>query len=182
MGEMVFVKSPARLHLGIIDLSGALGRRYGSIGVAIDEPFVEVHAKKTIGVSAECHEGVAFSPAEIVDYAKRVINHFRIRGGVKINVDKGIPRHVGLGSTTQTALSIGGAITRLYGVKASARDLSALLGQGEVSGAGTASFEAGGFIMDGGVGAVGGPPPVLLRADFPTLRQRRLKPRLSLRN
>ena len=28
--------SPARLHLGFMDLSGSLGRKFGSVGLAID--------------------------------------------------------------------------------------------------------------------------------------------------
>lgn len=161
------VKSPARLHLGIIDLSGALSRKYGSIGVAIDEPFVELRAERSANISVVWQRDVEFSSAEIIGYAKRVIKHFRISGGVKIEVGSSIPRHVGLGSTTQMALSIAAAVTKLYGVKASARDLSALLGLGRVSGSGTAAFEFGGFTIDGGVGIRGGPPPVLLRVDFP---------------
>ena len=36
----VYVKTPARLHLGLIDLNGDLGRLFGGIGVAIDYPNV----------------------------------------------------------------------------------------------------------------------------------------------
>lgn len=164
---VVHVKSPARLHFGIIDLGGRLGRRYGSIGVAIDQPSVKVHAEKSDDVSAICQKGIEISPAEIKDYVNRVIDHFKIPGGVRIKIEEGIPKHVGLGSTTQTALSVAAAITRLYGVNASTRDLSALLGRGEISGIGTAAFEDGCFIVDGGVKAGGGPPPVLLRIGFP---------------
>ncbi|MER3458075.1 MAG: GHMP kinase, partial [Chloroflexota bacterium] len=35
-GQMrIRVKTPARLHLGLLDINGDLGRLYGSIGVAI---------------------------------------------------------------------------------------------------------------------------------------------------
>ncbi len=30
------ITSPARLHLGFMDLSGSLGRKFGSVGLAID--------------------------------------------------------------------------------------------------------------------------------------------------
>lgn len=165
--KAVEVKSPSRLHLGIMDLSGALGRKYGSIGVAINEPFVEVHAEKSAGISVICQGNVEFSPAEIKGHAKRVINYFRIQGGVKINVEMGIPKHVGLGATTQMALSVAAAVSKLYDVKTSVRDLSSLLGLGRISGSGTAAFDKGGFVIDGGVGVGNGPPPVILRANFP---------------
>src|SRR5260221_3091872 len=34
--EAVEVFAPARLHLGFLDLNGGLGRRFGSLGLAID--------------------------------------------------------------------------------------------------------------------------------------------------
>src|ERR1700680_1975654 len=34
----VTVTAAARLHLGFLDLNGGLGRRFGSIGLAIDAP------------------------------------------------------------------------------------------------------------------------------------------------
>src|SRR5262249_60551106 len=34
----VTVRAPARLHLGFLDLNGGLGRRFGSIGLAVNGP------------------------------------------------------------------------------------------------------------------------------------------------
>src|SRR5262249_58900274 len=34
----VTVRAPARLHLGFLDLNGGLGRRFGSIGLALNRP------------------------------------------------------------------------------------------------------------------------------------------------
>ena len=34
----ITVSAPARLHLGFVDLNGSLGRKYGSIGLAVDQP------------------------------------------------------------------------------------------------------------------------------------------------
>jgi predicted sugar kinase len=34
----VSVTVPARLHLGFLDLDGGLGRRFGSLGMALDGP------------------------------------------------------------------------------------------------------------------------------------------------
>ncbi|NOU23500.1 MAG: hypothetical protein HOO93_17265, partial [Methyloglobulus sp.] len=33
----ISVTAPARLHMGFIDLSGSLGRHFGSIGIALNE-------------------------------------------------------------------------------------------------------------------------------------------------
>ncbi|MEW5964543.1 MAG: hypothetical protein AB1749_13380, partial [Pseudomonadota bacterium] len=46
----VRVRAPARLHLGFLDLDGGLGRRFGSIGLAVDRPQTELvlgHAGST---------------------------------------------------------------------------------------------------------------------------------------
>ena len=42
--EKVTVLAPARLHMGFIDLSGALGRDFGSIGIALNE----IHTRLTV--------------------------------------------------------------------------------------------------------------------------------------
>ena len=50
----VCVTAPARLHMGFFDLNGGLGRRYGSIGVCIDQPMTELRAWRTdSGFTAE---------------------------------------------------------------------------------------------------------------------------------
>lgn len=163
----VRVKSPARLHLGIVDLSGTLGRKYGSMGVTIDGPCTILQAERSKSIEAVCEKGVETSPTEIEGHARRVLTHFGIEGGVRIVVERDIPKHVGLGSTTQAALSVATAVAELYGLDVSVRELSSLLGRGRVSGIGTAAFESGGFIVDGGVRPGERLPRVLLRADFP---------------
>src|SRR5256886_14232238 len=42
MSEAVFVEAPARLHFGVLDLRGDLGRRFGGIGAAGSGPAVVV--------------------------------------------------------------------------------------------------------------------------------------------
>ena len=42
----VTVAVPARLHLGFLDLDGGLGRRFGSIGVAISDLHTRVAVER----------------------------------------------------------------------------------------------------------------------------------------
>ena len=163
----ISIRSPARLHLGLIDPSGTLGRKYGSVGVAIKEPSVEIHAEKSEEITVTKSSGVEIPRAEVKGFAKRVLDRYGIDGGMKIEIKRDIPKHVGLGSTTQMALSVGTASTKLYGIESSPRDLAGLLGLGKISGIGTATFEAGGFIVDCGIGEKQSVPPVLARLDFP---------------
>src|SRR6516164_1576969 len=40
--ERVSISVPARLHFGFVDLNGGLGRRFGSLGVALEAPATRV--------------------------------------------------------------------------------------------------------------------------------------------
>ena len=49
----VRVVAPARLHLGFLDLNGGLGRRFGSIGLAIDQPRTDLILARSATSSAD---------------------------------------------------------------------------------------------------------------------------------
>ncbi|MCK4459020.1 MAG: beta-ribofuranosylaminobenzene 5'-phosphate synthase, partial [Methanosarcinales archaeon] len=72
------------------------------------------------------------------------------RGGIRIHIERDAPPHVGLGSGTQGALVAGMAVNQLYNLGLSVRDIAIKAGRGGTSGIGVASFEGGGFILDGG--------------------------------
>ena len=42
----VFVEAPARLHFGVLDLRGTLGRRFGGIGAAAPAPTLLLSASR----------------------------------------------------------------------------------------------------------------------------------------
>ena len=41
----VFVEAPSRLHMGLIDLRGDFGRRFGGIGAALEAPSLLIEAR-----------------------------------------------------------------------------------------------------------------------------------------
>jgi len=49
----VFVEAPARLHMGLIDLRGDFGRRFGGIGAALEAPSLLLEARLADRLSAE---------------------------------------------------------------------------------------------------------------------------------
>lgn len=159
----VIVKAPARLHLGMLDLNGDLGRRYGSMGVAIQRPNVVVEARRANTWQVEGAE-----PERTWRAIEQFRQHYPLPGAAHIRVRESIPAHVGLGSGTQLALATGVALTRLYGLQIPLPELAYSLGRGIHSGIGVAAFQGGGFIVDGGVTverhAV---PPLLVRHPFP---------------
>lgn len=166
----VYVKTPSRLHLGVIDPTGGLGRIYGSVGVAIDEPNVILEASPNPQLSVV---GEQAEPVEAA--AKRFLKFHGLKAGAHIHVRRMIPQHVGLGSGTQLSLAVASALAKLFGIKASARELATVTGRGSVSGIGTAAFEGGGFIVDGGhrlhegrnVISASAVPPLIIRWRFP---------------
>src|SRR4051812_44882674 len=42
--DSIFVETPARLHFGVLDLSGRLGRCFGGLGAAIPSPSLLLEA------------------------------------------------------------------------------------------------------------------------------------------
>lgn len=159
--------------MGLIDLNGKIGRIDGGVGLSICEPGIEVVTEISDGLSVE---GPMSDVAK--EYGRTVIDHFEAEP-CYIKIKSGISRHIGLGSGTQLALAIGKAITEENGINISTRKLSNIVGRGGTSGIGTAAFEHGGFILDGGhskqekekflpsSASDAPPPPIISRMEFP---------------
>lgn len=158
----VHVDTPARLHLGFMDMSGALGRRFGSLGLSIEAFRTRLQARPAAGVTAS---GPGAERA--AGFARRMLDELEIGGGLHLDLTSAIPDHLGLGSGTQMALAVGRAIAELFGVPLSTREIAARLDRGRRSGIGIGAFDRGGFLLDSGVGDDGGVPPVTARLDFP---------------
>ncbi|GAB6944317.1 beta-ribofuranosylaminobenzene 5'-phosphate synthase family protein [Vulcanisaeta sp. JCM 14467] len=147
----VVVEASARLHLGFYNfLEDNIA--YGSIGVSIEVPKISI----TVSILKDSQLIIVNkTDIEVNDIIDNVIKKVRDSvnkelPGLKINITEAIPRHVGLGSTTQMSLAIGAAIMRLLNKQIKIRELAVILGRGRDSGIGIASFERGGFIVDSG--------------------------------
>jgi beta-ribofuranosylaminobenzene 5'-phosphate synthase len=142
------VSAPARLHLGLIDLRGDLGRLFGSLGVALATPRLVLTARAAPQLVVH-GGGVVARRVEAV--ARSFLDRYAPGGtGAHLEVEAAIPAHVGLGSGTQIALATGTALARLCGLAIPTAELAVTLGRGRRSGIGTAAFERGGFAVDGG--------------------------------
>lgn len=158
----ITVESPARLHLGFVDLNGGLGRKFGSLGLAISDLSTVVSAARSSTFSVD---GVETRRAE--KYARGVLRALELDEHVALTVERAIPAHAGLGSGTQLALTVASAITAVFGVHREVADLAQLTARGARSGIGIGVFESGGFVIDGGRAAHTVVPPVLARFEFP---------------
>ena len=160
----IWVKTPARLHLGLIDLNGDLGRMFGGLGVGIDHPNVIVEAEKSDGLYIEGKETKL-----VTEMTNRFLTFYNQPPKVRITIKNVIPAHIGLGSGTQLSLAVAVALARLYNVQASIQELTVVMGRARRTGIGTAIFEKGGFVVDGGkCTAENAPfPSLIYRQPFP---------------
>lgn len=158
----IAISAPARLHLGFLDLNGSLGRRFGSIGLAVNEPETRITVEKAAKFTSSGAES-----ERSLRLIERLAAALGLAGSYKVHVSEAIPAHAGLGSGTQLALAIGTGLARLSGHTISTRELGELVERGARSAIGMAAFETGGFVIDGGRGPSEHAPPVLVRHPFP---------------
>ncbi|MGI9046916.1 MAG: beta-ribofuranosylaminobenzene 5'-phosphate synthase family protein [Burkholderiales bacterium] len=165
----VVVEAPARLHMGFLDFGRLGGRRFGGVGLTIDGLSTRIRAERATSNSAGAGYPRILPLLEILQ-RKFDLHTMDTNGGcVRIEVEKSIPEHVGLGSGTQMALAVGCAVARLFDLETSASTVAALLDRGRRSGIGIGAFDQGGFLVDGGSAIIGdsGVPPIVSRLAFP---------------
>lgn len=156
----MIIETPKRVHFGLIDPSASLGRRFGGLGVALEGGYVVRVERDGEAIKAEKDD------RETIEAVLRTLREtFGIEGSYSIEVLRGIPRHVGLGSTTQLSLAVAKAVSIFEGLNLGTVELARALGRGRDSGVGIYAFEFGGFVVDGGIG--GGVPPLIVRHEFP---------------
>src|SRR5262249_9182157 len=158
----VTVQAPARLHLGFLDLNGGLGRRFGSIGFAINRP-------KTTETNNRAPEIRANDPTRATDRSDLTgQKHARNNVGALADRQKAVvAAHAGLGSGTQLALAVAAAFRRLHGLPLDVARDAVRLGRGARSGVGVGVFEHGGLVVDGGRGPTRTAAPIVSRMPFP---------------
>ncbi|MGD0079765.1 MAG: beta-ribofuranosylaminobenzene 5'-phosphate synthase [Methanoregula sp.] len=177
----VVVNTPSRIHVSLIDMHGGSGRVDGGIGITLDEPGIMLEAELSPVLTVCGCDPV--TRERIGQVAAGILQDLGLGGSVAITVRKMYPSHIGLGSGSQLSLAVARAIAELHGRQLTARELARLTGRGGTSGIGTAAFDHGGFIIDGGhrFGAGGeksdfrpssasrgvSPPPVIFRHEMP---------------
>lgn len=159
----VRVTAPARLHQGIFDLSGSLGRRFGGLGVAIARPAVILEASRSDKLAAHGTEA-----ERVLDFARRYLDSTGLQGGADFHVEQAIPAHVGLGSGTKLGLAVAQALAVMYEQSTDPYTLARAVGRGERSAVGLWTFAQGGFVVEGGYWPDSRlPAPLLMRHPMP---------------
>ena len=141
------ISTPSRLHFGLIDFNGELGRIDGGSGVAISNPRNVLSVK-----SGTAFQVNAPNAKQIEDIARGICKKLgKPLPEMEITVEEDIPAHAGFGAKTQTSLALAYAICKDYGLPyKSIEELASLVGRGGTSGIGVRAFDKGGFILDCG--------------------------------
>jgi beta-ribofuranosylaminobenzene 5'-phosphate synthase len=175
--KRVIIQTPSRLHLTLTDLTGSSGRVDGGVGISLEEPNILLEAEKSEDLRVEGENGDRAFAA-----ARAVREHLGV-GGAHLVIKSGYRMHVGLGGGTQLGIAAARALCELYDRSMSVREIARVISRGGTSGIGTAAFESGGFLIDGGHSFGPGkdkmsfspssascgvrPAPVIARHDFP---------------
>lgn len=138
---MTTVSVGARLHIGFRNLTRTGDLVFGGIGAAIDRPRVVVRARPA--ASVQCDHNRAHT------FAERACALLAV-DGARVTVERSLPPHRGYGSGTQLALAVYAAIADATDATPTIHQHAPALGRGRRSGVGIATFEAGGFVVDGG--------------------------------
>ncbi|MFW5961711.1 MAG: beta-ribofuranosylaminobenzene 5'-phosphate synthase family protein [bacterium] len=149
---MIRIKSPSRLHFGQLDLNGDSGRIYGGSGVALKEPSTLIYMEKSseLKVEGENSAGIKKILLQFLEKIKKrgLINK---KAGVLVKVERLLPAHNGLGSGTQSALTLAEGINRLYNLNLNNKMIAEMVDRRHSrSAVGFGAFYQGGFIVDGG--------------------------------
>ena len=158
----VEVFAPARLHLGFLDLHGGLGRRFGSLGLTINDVGTRLRIEKARAPLAS-----GPSAMRALRYLEHAATVFELSPAARLTIETAIPEHAGLGSGTQLGLAVAAALARLHFQELSLSALAAAAARGGRSGIGIGAFEQGGFLVDGGRDSDAAPAPIIARLPFP---------------
>ena len=170
----VEVRTPARLHLGMLSFGNARSRSFGGVGVMVDRPGVHLRLRRATRLEARglhAERALAFGQA-----CQRAWN---LNGaGCSMEVLAAPPGHAGLGSGTQLALAVAAGMRYLFGPSTDAEagpamphpseaelvpsehdwlfdvrdamDLARAVGRGRRSCVGVYGFSRGGLIVESG--------------------------------
>ena len=146
----ITVRTPARLHLGLLRPGGPAAARSGGLGIMIDRP-------ETVVRVTSCHGPENAVRAPDAARIERWIEAWRRAYGIEslppfeLEVVQSPPAHAGLGSGTQLALAAIYAMQAFAGLPPSPiLKLARSLGRSRRSAVGTIGFERGGLVYDPG--------------------------------
>ncbi len=141
--KTIQIITPARLHFGFLELSNSCSYKFGGIGLSINKFHTKIIVKKNTRMK---FNGKISNKASF--FLTKFCKRKKIKPGFSLNIEKSSPQHIGLGSGTQLALSIGTAISFLNNINSNIENIAKTLNRGLRSNIGLINFKRGGFLID----------------------------------
>jgi beta-RFAP synthase len=178
---MISVRAPSRLHFGLLSVplgqswpnqEGIVARRFGSVGLMIQDPGVTLKIRPAMDWSAE---GPLAERA--LTFAHQFAESFppapskQSQSPQHILVEHCSPEHAGLGTGTQLGLAVARVLQEAWGLpppEPSERgELARRIGRGARSALGVHGFFEGGFLVEAGKRSGESLAPLVARVIFP---------------
>lgn len=166
------VRSPSRLHFGLLSFGDSGSRQFGGVGVMIDRPQTDVivclnDSSQVCGPRNAAERRAAVFAARFRDSLDSDRDRSLI-ARLEIRVEQAAAEHVGLGSGTQLAMAVARALAAFVGKpEMPATELACRVGRGTRSAVGVHGFQVGGFIVEGGKKSLDQISPLIARLNFP---------------
>jgi len=167
---MIEITTPARLHFGLLSagpLTPWLGRRFGGVGMMVEQPGVRLRLSPAAEWTAEgpfAERALAFARqfASLSTVSGQPISPQRLV------VETAPPPHAGLGSGTQLGMAVARGLALATGQpELPVAELARRVGRGLRSGVGVHGFARGGFLVDAGPKAEETLAPLVARVEVP---------------
>jgi len=161
------IRTPSRLHFGLLGWGPLASRQFGGVGLMIDAPGIELIAEPASSWTVEGPLAIRIEPL-VTQLRERMRQTGVTLSPARIRIVRAPREHVGLGVGTQLSLAAARVVLKLAGVtEPSVDQLARLTGRGYRSGIGLHGFQQGGLIVDGGRKRETEIPPLLARVPFP---------------
>ena len=167
MTQRIRIRTPSRLHFGLLGWGAEALRQFGGVGLMVDDPGLEVVVQpsshwEAVGVLSERSILIAGEVAERLTSLGYDVKPCRIEN---IRIPQA---HLGLGVGTQLSMAIALAIGEFSGlVDPGVEILARIAGRGLRSGIGIHGFYEGGLIVDSGRRRKEEIPTRILRLELP---------------
>ncbi len=144
------IEAPLRLHFGLLPLGNEGQHRHGGLGVMVSHPSLHLTIRTP---DRTTHPDTRVEQCATRYCAKRSIDP----SPAQIECIELPEPHIGLGSGTQLAISIGTLLSLFHERRApTPLQIAEMMGRGMRSLVGTTGFERGGVIWDNGLGDLPG--------------------------
>jgi beta-ribofuranosylaminobenzene 5'-phosphate synthase len=170
------VRTPCRLHFGLLALSPDQARQFGGVGLMVRRPDIVVQVTARDAVAGGADRFTASGPMadRAAAFAQRFMQKAEDRGlgrsieAVFVRVVRAPRPHTGLGTGTQLGMAVARALAALIERDdLGPKDLAGLVGRGQRSAIGTHGFFHGGLVVEGGKRKPTDMSPMLVQQPFP---------------